>query len=37
MMDLGKWADEEYRIPGETMDELPARREDDADDETSHR
>lgn len=37
MMDLGKWADEEYRIPGETMDELPVRHEEDADDEASHR
>ena len=37
LMDLGKWADEEYRIPGETLDELPVRREEDADDEASRR
>jgi len=30
MTDLGKWATGEYRIPGETLDQLPLNSEDDS-------
>lgn len=36
-IDLGKWADEEYRIPGPTLEELPGRSEEDSDDEARNR
>jgi endogenous inhibitor of DNA gyrase (YacG/DUF329 family) len=36
-VDLGNWASEEYKIPGERVDQLPGRSEEDADDETRSR
>lgn len=36
-IDLGKWASEEYRIPGPTLEELPGQAEEDPDDEVRSR
>lgn len=36
-IDLGKWAEEEYRIPGPTLEDFPGRVEEDPDDEARNR
>lgn len=36
-VDLGNWATEQYKIPGERVDRLTERSEEDVDDETRSR